>query len=183
LLRPSDEQSALRSIDTLVKSYEPQFELQHSFTAGVIGCSDPLYRPKWKPPPGWEGIIDLELDWQKYQPADSRLNWRVTVCHSDYFIHIMAIDEKFERFAISLQTKEGLEAGFNSDDPRPACLRYQVVNQLSELKPFFDEVYGIFKRDDEQRRERDKINKAVAEERQNLEKQLAEEREKRRRTV
>jgi hypothetical protein len=145
---PTDEQSALRSIAALIKNYEPQFDLQRSFTPGVLGCADPQYplvrRERLrdldrkgltsKLPPGLlERVSDLgvemelELGFQKFQPADSRFNWRVTVHHGDYFIHIMAVDKNFERFAFSLQSEGNLEAGLTSNGPRPDCYRYKVV--------------------------------------------------------
>lgn len=196
---PTDEQSALRSIAALIKNHEPQFDLQTSFTPGVLGCADPQYpmvRREWldalnrkgltsnRPPSVLESIIDDvgagELGWQKYQPADSRFNWRVTVHHGDRFIHIMALDKNFERFAFSLQSEGNLEAGLTSDwPPRPDCLRYKVVNRLSELKPILDDLYKSF----EERRQQDRINKAVAEEREKWEERLANEREKRQQFV
>jgi hypothetical protein len=199
---PTDEQSAIRSIAALIKNYEPQFDLQRSFTPGVLGCSDPQYpmaRREWlrdldrkgltsKLPPGWESVFEdlraeTELGWQKSQPADSRINWRVTVRHGDYFIHIMALDRNFERFAFSLQSEGDLEAGLTSDCPRPDCYRYKVVNLLSELKPILDDLYEGFKRRDEGRRQQDRINKAVAAEREKWDEQLAKEREKRQQVV
>jgi hypothetical protein len=129
-----DEQSALRSIAALIKNYEPRFDLQRSFTPGVLGWSDPQYpaiKSKWFDELDRNGLTntnalvakgllrdlidesraDLERSWQKSQPADSRFNWRVTVRHGDYFIHIMAVDKNFERFAFSLQTERALKAG------------------------------------------------------------------------
>jgi hypothetical protein len=161
---PTDEQSALRSIAALIRNYEPQFNLQRSFTPGVLGCSDPQYpmvRREWlrdldrkgltsKLPHGLlESVIhdlraETELGWQKSQPADSRFNWRVTVHHGDYFIHIMAVDKNYERFAFSLQREGDVETGLTSDCPRPFCYRYEVVNRLSELKPILDDLYDGF---------------------------------------
>ncbi len=189
---PTDEQSALRSIAALINKYEPQFNLQQSYTSGVLGCSDPQYtivRREWLSGLDRRGLTskllfedewnDVELSLQKSQPADSRFNWRVSVRHRDYIIHIMALDQSFERFAISLQYEEALEAALTSDIQRPDCLRYEVVNNLSELKPILDDIYEGFKRHDEERRQKDRINKAVAEEREKWIEQLAKEREKR----
>jgi hypothetical protein len=99
---------------------------------------------------------DQELSWQESQPADSRFNWRVTVHHGDYFIHVMAVDKNFERFAFSLQTEGGFDEGLRSDSPRPSCYQYKLVNRLSELKPIFDDLYGSFKRQEEERRQQDR---------------------------
>jgi hypothetical protein len=198
---PTDEQSALRSIAALIKNYEPQFDLQRSFTSGVLGCSDPQYpaiKSKWLDDLDRKGItrakgmpkslIDysraqLELEWQDVKPADSRFNWRVTVRHGDYSIYIMAVDKNFERFVFSLQTKDDLEEGLTSDRPRPSDYRYEVVNRPSELKLVLDGLYESFKRRDEERRQQDRINKAVAEERKKWEERLAKERENRRLVV
>jgi hypothetical protein len=117
---PTDEQSALRSIAALIKNYEPQFDIQKAFTPGVLGCSDPQHptvRREWfrdldrkgltlRPPGDLDHCIDDmraedDLSWQKIKPADSRFNWRVTVRHGNYFIHIMAVDKNFERFAFA----------------------------------------------------------------------------------
>jgi hypothetical protein len=86
----------------------------------------------------------------------------------------MAVDENFERFALSLQ-KEG-EAGPRSDRASPFYYRYEVVNRLSELKPILDDLYASFKRE---RRQQERINKAVAQEREKWEKRLAKERQNR----
>jgi hypothetical protein len=195
---PTDEQSALWHIAALIKNYEPQFDLHRSFTPGVLGCSDRQYaaiKGEWLDDLDQKGITntnalvakgllkevidhtrqELELSWQEVQPADSRFNWRVTVPHGDYFIHIMAVDKKFKRFAFSLQTEGDLKAGLTSDSPRPSSNQYKVVNHLSELKPVLDNLYEIFKRQDQQER----INRAVAEEREKWEKRLAKERENR----
>jgi hypothetical protein len=184
---PTDEQRALSSIAALIKHYEPHFDLQRSFTPGVLGCSDPRYpaiRSKWLDDLDRKRITpkglliddlraDLELSWQESEPADSRFNWRVTVRHGDYFIHIMAVDKNFERFAFSLQKEGDLEAGLTSDIPRPRPFSYQykVVDHLSELKPILDDLYASFKQQDERRR----IDKAVAEEREKWVERLAEE--------
>src|ERR1700674_4606020 len=109
---PGDEQGALQYITALIKNYEPQFELQGSFTPGLFGSSDPQY-----PAARRESLYGLVrkgfmeerfLSWAEAsdtlfddlrlrEEADSRLNWRVTVRHTDYFIHIMALDTNFQR--------------------------------------------------------------------------------------
>ena len=88
----------------------------------------------------------------------------------------MAIDTNFERFAFSMQTHDNRDAGLTSDQWRPDNDRYEVVNVLSELKPVLDYVYENFRRQDEERRQNDKINKAVAEEREKWIDRLAKER-------
>jgi hypothetical protein len=206
---PTDEQTALGCIAALIKTCEPQFDLQRSFTPGVLGCSDPQYlaiKRKWLDDLDRKGITetnawvakgirkevidygraDLERSWQKSQPADSRFNWRVTARHGDYFIHVMAVDRKFERFAFSVQTESALKAGLTSDKPRPSWIRYEVVSQLSELKRPLDDIYDSFKRQDEERRiqeeERriqDRIDRAVAKEREKWVKRLDDERKQR----
>jgi hypothetical protein len=196
---PTDEQSALRSIAALINKYEPRFDLRRSFTPGVIGCSDPQYpmvRREWLRDLDRKGLTskaaavfsesvidhfeaESELGWQKYQPADSRFNWRVTVRHGNYFIHIMAVDKTFERFAFSLQTEGAVEAGFTSGSPRPSCQQYKVVNHLSELKPVFDDLYESFNRQDQEERTKERINKAVTEERDRWVKRLDADRTKR----
>jgi hypothetical protein len=197
------EQSALRSIAALIRDYEPRVDLQQSFTPGVLGCSDPRYpaiKSKWLDDLDRKGLTDTnamvakgllkeiiddfrtkaELGWQKKLPADSRFNWRVTIHHGNHFIHIMAVDRDFERFAVSLQTEGDLEAGLTSDRPRPPFLQYKVVNHLSELKPVLDDLYERFNRQDQEERTREKINRAVAEEREKWETRLAKERDDRR---
>jgi hypothetical protein len=204
---PADEQSALRSIEALIKNYEPQFDLQKAFTPGVLGCSDPQHptvRREWFRdldrqrltlrgsliPPGYPDHLiydhrpEADLEWQKIQPADSRFNWRVTVrvtvrARQDYFIHIMAVDKNFERFAFSLQTERDLEEGLKSDCPRPSCHQYKVFNHLSELTPKLDDLYKSFKRQEEERRQQERIDKAVAQERARWENLLAKERAER----
>jgi hypothetical protein len=199
---PTDEQNALGHIAALIKTYEPQFDLQRSFTPGVLGCSDPQYpaiKNKWLDDLDRKGITntnawvakgilketidyardDLELSWQTIQPADSRFNWRVTVHHGDYFIHIMAVDKKFERFAFSLQRESALKEGLTSDKPRPSNSQYKVVNHLSELKPVLDDIYDSFKRQEEERRVQDRIDRAVANEREKWVKRLDDERTRR----
>src|SRR5271169_283437 len=202
----TDEQSALRYIAALIQNYEPQFDLQRSFTPGVLGCADPQYpaiKSRWLDDLDRQGITDTnamvakgllkeviddlradqELSWQESQPADSRFNWRVTVHHGDYFIHIMAVDKNFERFAFSLQTERNLEAGLRHDRPRPFSHQYKVVNHLSELKPILSDLYESFKRQDEARHQQERINEAVAGERAKWETRLAKERENRRLVV
>ena len=197
---PTEEQRALRSIAALIKNYEPRFDFQRSFTPGVIGCSDPQYpaiKSKWfddldrkGPTKGLlkGGFIDdlrakSELIAQESQPADSRFNWRVTVGHGDYFFHIMAVDKNFQRFAFSLQTKGALEVGPTSGSHRPPYHQYKVVNHLSELKPILDDLYESFKREGQEEKTKERINKAVAEERAKWETRLAKERENRRLVV
>jgi hypothetical protein len=210
---PTEELSALRSIAALIKNYEPRFDLQRSFAPGVLGCSDPQYpaiKGKWLDDLDRKGLTDTnalvakgllkeviddlradqELSWQESRPADSRINWRVTVHHCDWFIHIMALDKNFERFAFSLQTKDALEGGLTSDNPRPFCHQYKVVNHLSELRPVLDDLYESFKRQDQEDKRRDqeekikkRINKAVEEEREKWETRLANKRENRRLVV
>jgi hypothetical protein len=198
---PTEEQRTLRSIAALIKNYEPRFDLQRSFTPGVLGCSDPQYpaiKSKWFDDSVRKGLADAnalvaqrvinnlpgnELGWQESEPADSRFNWRVTVHHDNYFIHIMALDKNFERFAYSLQTEGDFEEGLTSIRPRPANHGYRVVNRLSELKPFLDDLYENLKRERQENRTRERINKAVAEEREKWETRLAKERETRRQIV
>ncbi|MGO9430753.1 hypothetical protein [Rhodoblastus sp.] len=188
-----NEQTALELIARLIKNYEEKFELKSSFTSGAFGFSDPKYpavRLEWfqnlersgriqKKNPALESLLedilaDTERGWQESQPADSRINWRVTVQHDDYYIHVMAVDKNFERFAFSLQTERAFKAGLYSDKPRPDCSRYEVVNRMSDLKPIFDEVYGIFKRSAENRQHQEDIDRAVAAERAKWEKRIAE---------
>jgi hypothetical protein len=199
-LAPTEEQKALRSIAALIKNYEPRFDLQRSFTPGVLGCSDPQYpaiKSKWLDDLDRKRLTDTnawvatglskqvldhfrtesELSWQESEPADSRFNWRVTVHRGNYFIHIMAVDKNFERFAFALQTEGSLEESLTSDRPRPFYHQYKVVNHLSQLKPILDDLYESFKSQDQEERIKERINKAVAAEREKWETRLAKERE------
>jgi len=107
--------------------------------------------------------------------ADSRINRRVTFRHADWFIHIMALDKNFERFALELQTEDSFENGLRSDHQRPGYHRFEVVSNLSELKPVLDDFYKIFERQEEERRQQARINAAVAAEREKWERKLAEQ--------
>jgi hypothetical protein len=198
----ADEQSALRYIEALIKNYEPGFDLQRGFTPGVFGCSDPEYpavRNKWLDDLDRRGLSDasyrvsqgmfkevadsgrarVERSFQDSKPADSRLNWRVTVHHGENVFHIMAVDKNFERYALELQTEGNFERDRTSDDARPNSSYYEVVNQLSELKPILDNLYQGFKRKEEDRkrteeesRQQERIDKAVSEEREKGEREL-----------
>jgi hypothetical protein len=190
------QEAALQYITALIKNYEPQFEFQGNFTLGVFGRSDPQYRAiirEWRHDLVRKGfmkkeILSLEEVWDdlmddvgvKDEQADSRLNWRVTTQHAHYLIHIMALDKTFQRFAFALQTKGDFEQSIGSYSARPFHYRYEAVNRLSELKPILDDLYEDFKRREEERRQQDRIDKAVAEEREKWVERLAKERENRR---
>jgi hypothetical protein len=178
------------------KSPQPKFELQGNFTRGLFGRSDPNYpavRSEWLSGLVRKGIIEQRLlslaeasddlmddDRQNnkyYKEADSRLNWRVTFQHGDYRIHIMALDRNFQRFALSLHTENYFLESTGSRSHRPLDLRYEVVNRLSELRPILDDIYATFKRQEEERRQQDRIDEAVAKEREKWVERLAKERE------
>jgi hypothetical protein len=116
---------------------------------------------------------------QTVKEADSRLNWRVTFRHADWFIHIMALDKNFERFVLD---RSEFKQGLRSSDPHPPpTYHYKVINHLSELKPVLDDLYEGFKRDEEERRQQERIDEAVAmavaEERKEWEWKLAKQKE------
>jgi hypothetical protein len=92
----------------------------------------------------------------------------------------MALDKTFQRFAFALQTKGDFEQSIGSYSARPFYYRYEAVNRLSELKPILDHLYEDFKRREEERRQQDRIDKAVAEEREKWVERLAKERENQR---
>jgi hypothetical protein len=191
-----DEQSALRYIAALIKNYEPKFELQGSFTPGLFGCADPQYpsvRREWLRGLLQKGLISKEAlhvteliydlhaeegHWDR--EVDSRFNWRVTVQHGDYLIHVMAVDKTFERFRVLLQTKYDLEEGLSSPHIHTPCLRNETVEHLSELKPILDDIYSGLKRQEEERRQQERIDEAVTNEREKWLKLLSDERTKRR---
>jgi hypothetical protein len=95
--------------------------------------------------------------------ADPRINWRVTAQHANYFIHIMAHDKNFWRFALSLQTKADFEECLKSQT-RAKRLRYEVTS-ISGLKPILDEIYKRFEHEEGQRRQQERIDEAVEKER------------------
>ena len=182
----ADERAALYYIAALIKNYEPQFELQGNFTPGLFGHCDPHYpaaRRKWLEALVRTGhlekrlldFVEAEDDLTDYggDEADSRLNWRITFKHAFYLIHIMALDKTFQRFSLSVQTKSDFDEGLVSIHKRPPCLRYEVVSHLSEVKPILANIFERFKHEEEESRQQDRIDKAVAKERDKWVKRLA----------
>jgi hypothetical protein len=183
------ERAALYYIAALIKNYEPQFELQRNFTPGLFSHSDPHYpavRREWLQSLVRKGhlektllgVAEAEDELTDYggDEADSRLNWRITLQHAFYRIHIMALDKTFQRFALSVQTKSDFDEGLVSIHKRPPCSRYEVVGHLSEIKSILADIYQGLKRDEEESRQQDQIDKAVAKEREKWVKRLAQRR-------
>jgi hypothetical protein len=183
---PKDERATLYYIAALIKNYEPQFELRGNFTPGLFSHSDPHYpavRKEWLHALVRNGHLEKRLlsfaeaedDLMDYgsDEADSRLNWRITFQHAFYLIHIMALDKAFQRFALSVQTKSDFDEGLVSIHKRPPCLRYEVVSRLSEVKPILADIYERFKGEEEESRQQDRIDKAVAKERERWVRRLA----------
>jgi hypothetical protein len=73
----NEENDVLTGIAALIKKYQPEFELSHSFKPGVLGRDDPAYSSA-----GASRGDEMR--------TDPRLR-RVTVQHGDYFIHILTL--------------------------------------------------------------------------------------------
>lgn len=95
----------------------------------------------------------------------------------------MALDKTFQRFAFALQTKTDFERSVGSYRDRPFYYQYKAVTHLSELKPILDQVYESLRREEQERRQRNRLDEAVAKKRDKLVERLAKERENRRLVV
>jgi hypothetical protein len=187
---PVSETSVLQKISAMLKKYEPGFELEGAFVPGVRGRADPnfsvtraerlrllaarkLYSPKEALLSRAEAFAFMEDQFPDGPEADPRINWRVTARHGDYYIHIMALNQDLSRFACCLQSASDVEEGLESEGRHPRR-RYET-GTLGELDYVLDDLYANFKREDEERRQQDRIDKAVAEERARWVKRLADE--------
>jgi hypothetical protein len=190
---PVSETEILQKISAMLQKYEPGFKLEGAFVPGVRGRADPNFsatraerlrllaaKQHWSPQQALLAessfIDDLRDDGPE---ADPRINWRVTARHGDSYIHIMALDQGLSRFACCLQTASQIEEGLESDFRSPHR-RYET-GTLAEIDHLLDDLYATAKRDEEERRQQDRIDKAVAEERARWVKRLADEEAKRQR--
>jgi hypothetical protein len=194
---PVSETSTLQKISAMLKKYEPGFELEGAFVAGARGRADPSFRATSEERLRRLGLStervflaenvaegrDLESD--DGAEADPRINWRVTARHGAYYIHIMALNQGLSRFACCLQTANGFKEGLASESRWPSG-RYET-GTLAEIDHVLDDLYAKFKREDEQHRQQDRtdqaVARAVAAEREKWEERLAKERENRRLVV
>ena len=190
---PVSETSILQKISAMLKKYEPEFELEGAFVPGVRGRADPnfsatsaerlrLLVAKQRLSPEQASVAEsfariLESTSGDGPEADPRINWRVTARHGDQYIHIMALDQGLSRFACCLQTASQIEEGLESD-LRGHHRRYET-GTLAEIDHVLDDLYANLKREDEERRIQDRIDKAVAAERERWVKRLADEEAKR----
>jgi hypothetical protein len=190
---PVSETSVLQKISTMLKKYEPGFELEGAFVPGVLGRADPNfsatraerlrllvakkhYSPKEASFAETEAWL-AELHADDGAEADPRINWRVTARHGDYYIHIMALDQGLSRFACCLQSASDVEEGLESDRRCPR--RSYETGTLAEMDRILDDLYAFIKHEEEERRQQDRIDKAVAAERERWVKRLADEEAKR----
>jgi hypothetical protein len=163
---PVSEANVLQTIAAMIKKYEPGFELEGAFTNGVRGRADPQYsatraeRFRRQAAKNDLSVSFMEAGadvmdgvYADGAEADPRVNWRVTARHDDYYIHIMALDQSLSRFACCLQTSAEFEEGLGSEH-RSQHTRYNTGN-LAEIEHILDEIYGSFKRQEEQRREQE----------------------------
>jgi hypothetical protein len=163
---PVSEANVLQTIATMIKKYEPRFKLEGAFTNGVRGRADPQYSAtraeRFRRQAAKNGVsvsfMEAGADvmdsvFADGAEADPRINWRLTACHSDYYIHIMALDQALSRFACCLQTSTEFEEGLVSEH-RSRCTLYKTGN-LAEIEKILDEIYATIKRQDEQRRKQD----------------------------
>jgi hypothetical protein len=188
------ETNILQQISAMLKKYEPEFQLEGAFVPGVRGRADPNFsatrderlrllvaRKHLSPAQASvaESFARISESTSDDGPeADPRINWRVTACHGDQYIHIMALDQGLSRFACCLQTASQIEEG--QSDFLNHHRRYQT-GTLAEIDHVLDDLYANLKREDEERRIQDRIDKAVAAERERWAKRLADEEAKRQR--
>jgi hypothetical protein len=164
---PVSEANVLQTIATMIEKYEPGLKLEGAFTNGVRGRADPQYfatrAERFRRLAVKNGLsvsfmeagTDVMHDATSADgaEADPRINWRLTACHGDYYIHIMALDQALSRFACCLQTSTEFEEGLVSEH-RSRCTLYKTGN-LAEIAKILDEIYATIKRQDEQRCKQD----------------------------
>jgi hypothetical protein len=166
---PVSETSILQKISAMLKKYEPSFKLEGAFVPGVRGRADPNFRAaieKRFPPLSLEAnMIEMRFtDDRDGAKADPRFNWRVTVRHGGYYMHIMALNQSLSRFACCVQRPDQFEVG-------PAYERYET-GTLAEIEPVLGDIYAQYlNREDEKRRQQEAVDRAVAEEREKWERQ------------
>jgi uncharacterized membrane protein len=151
------EAEVLNEIATLIRVYEPQFDLSAAFQNGPRGRADPDY-PRAQTARLQELfergavsaaskmicelVISIESDTENGYPAkrdvDPLVNWRVTAHRGDKLIHIMAIDETFTQFAVGVHDRQAFEEAL---EKQPDLYVPQRTTDRAGLKTTIDEIW------------------------------------------